>query len=441
MREKKRIVHYLNQFFAGIGGEEKAHLGPMLVKEGPVGPGIKIQEKIGEEGEIVATVACGDNYYAENLDKAAKEVVDIIEKYNPDILIAGPAFRAGRFGPACGKTCYEVRERLKIPAFTAMHEENPGVDLYVKYTYMLKTGDSVAYMDQAIDAMSKFLLKVIRGEEIGPPEVEGYFPREIRKNVFVEKTGAERAVEMLLKKMKREKFETELPMPKFVKYPPALPIEDPAKATIAIVSDGGVVPKRNPDRLEASSATKWLEYSIEGVVDMTPDRWETAHGGYDPSFVNEEPDRMIPVDVLREIEKEGKIGKLHNKFYVTVGNGTPVSRAERFGKEIAPKLKEAGVNAVIVTSGCGTSQRCGATLTKTIEHELNIPVVQIAATPPIPLTVGSNRIVPAVAIPHPCGDPRLSKEDEKKLRRRIVDEAIRALTVKIEQQTVFEKVF
>jgi glycine reductase len=67
-----------------------------------------------------------------------------------------------------------------------------------------------------------------------------------------------------------------------------------------------------------------------------------------------------------------------------------------------------------------------------------IPVVHIATVVPISLTVGANRIVPAIAIPHPLGDPNLSEEEETKVRTRIVDKALHALTVEVTEQTVFE---
>ena len=73
-------------------------------------------------------------------------------------------------------------------------------------------------------------------------------------------------------------------------------------------------------------------------------------GGYDPVYANEDPDRVLPVDVMREFEKEGVIGKLHNKFYTTVGNGTAVASAKAFAEEYAQKLIADGVDAVIMTS-------------------------------------------------------------------------------------------
>jgi glycine reductase len=57
---------------------------------------------------------------------------------------------------------------------------------------------------------------------------------------------------------------------------------------------------------------------------------------------------------------------------------------------------------------------------------------------PISLTVGANRIVPAVAIPYPLGNPALDISEEKKLRRRLVEKALRALQTEVDKQTVFE---
>src|SRR6056297_1671317 len=98
---KIKVVHYINQFFAGIGGEEKADYKPEI-REGIVGPGMEFNKKFGDEAEIVATIICGDSYFNENLDEAKAKVIDMVKEYNPDLFIAGPAFNAGRYGVACG---------------------------------------------------------------------------------------------------------------------------------------------------------------------------------------------------------------------------------------------------------------------------------------------------------------------------------------------------
>ena len=48
-----------------------------------------------------------------------------------------------------------------------------------------------------------------------------------------------------------------------------------------------------------------------------------------------------------------------------------------------------------------------------------LPVVHMCTVTPISMTVGANRIVPTIAIPHPLGNPALEKEEEYKLRREL----------------------
>ena len=77
-------------------------------------------------------------------------------------------------------------------------------------------------------------------------------------------------------------------------------------------------------------------------------------------------------------------------------------------------------------------------MVKEIERN-GIPVVHICTVVPISLTVGANRIVPAVAIPYPLGNPALTEKDEKKLRRKIVEKALFALETGVTGQEVFEE--
>lgn len=346
---KLRVVHYINQFFGQIGGEEKANV-PPEDREGPVGPGMAFRGNFGDEAEVVGTIICGDSYFNENEEEAKKDILERIKKYEPDLFIAGPAFNAGRYGIACGSICQAVKEELDIPVVTGMYIENPGAEVYKKDVYIIETADSAAGMRKAVPNMAKLALKLAKGEEIGLPEEEGYIPRGIRKNIFTDKRGAERAADMLLKKLQGKPYETEYPMPDFDRVEPAAAIKDLSEATIALVTSGGIVPKGNPDRIEASSASKYGKYDISGVDTLTSEDYQTAHGGYDPTYANTEPNRVLPVDVLRQLEKEGKIGKLHDYFYSTVGNGTAVANAKKFAEEIARELIADGVSAVILTS-------------------------------------------------------------------------------------------
>jgi glycine reductase len=239
--------------------------------------------------------------------------------------------------------CDAVQEKLGIPVITAMYEENPGVDMFRKNVYMVETTNSAAGMRKALPKLGKLALKLAKKETIGSPAEEGYHARGVRRNIFAEENGATRAAEMLVAKLNGRDFVTEYPMPVFDNVAPGKAIADMSKARIALVTSGGIVPSGNPDRIESSSASKYGQYKIE-------DMGETAHGGYDPIYANEDPNRVVPVDVLKDLEAEGKVGSIHPYYYTTTGNGTSVANSKAFATEFAQKLLDDNVDAVILTS-------------------------------------------------------------------------------------------
>lgn len=344
-----KVVQYINQFFAQIGGEEMAHVKPE-VREGIVGPGTAFKAAFKGEAEIVATVICGDTYYNENLESAKKEVLEMVKQYNPDVFIAGPAFNAGRYGVACGDIATAVQNELGIPSLTGMYVENPGADMYKDKVYMVATKNSAVGMRDAVKVMAPLALKLAKKEAIGASIEEGYMPNGIRKNFFDKERGSKRAVDMLIKKLKGEEFTTEYPMPDFDRVAPNKAVKDLSKAKIALVTSGGIVPKGNPDHIESSSASKYGKYDLEGFKTLSSADHETAHGGYDPVYANDDPNRVLPVDMLREFEEQGVIGELSRYFYATVGNGTSVANAKKYASTFAKELVADGVDAVILTS-------------------------------------------------------------------------------------------
>ncbi len=346
---KKRVVHYINQFFGGIGGEEKADIKPE-VREGVVGPGMALQGAIKEEAEIVATIICGDSYFNENVDEAKKVIMEMVKKYDADLFVAGPAFNAGRYGVACGTIAEAVKKELKIPVISGMYPENPGADMFKKSVHIIETGNSAAQMRKAIPAMANLAIKMLKGEEISSPAEDKYISMGVRKNYFHETRGSQRAVDMLMKKLAGEEFVTEFPMPNFDRVDPLPALKDLSNAKIALVTSGGIVPKGNPDRIESSSASKYGKYDIADFFNLDEMSHETAHGGYDPIYANTDADCVLPVDVMRDLENEGKIGKLHRYFYTTTGNGTAVASSKAFAEEFSKELLADGVDAVILTS-------------------------------------------------------------------------------------------
>jgi len=293
-------------------------------------------------------VYCGDNYASET-PGAMDEILPLVASDAPDILIAGPAFAAGRYGLACGALSARAHETLGIIAVAGMHAGNPGADMYRTKVCIASTRDSALGMRDAVGHMARLALRLQAGEELGPPDEEGYLPTGRRVHQVSEKTAALRAVDMLLRKVTGQTYATEWAVPTYGLVDPAPPLADVHAAKIAMITTGGVVPRGNPDRLESAYASKWLRYPIDGLDGFEPQDWQSVHGGYDTTNVNEDPDRMAPLDALRELEREGAFRQLHTELFTTVGNTSAIPTMQRFAKEMSRELRAGGVQGVILT--------------------------------------------------------------------------------------------
>lgn len=344
----KRVILYLNQFFGQVGGEDKAGMRPEI-HDKALGPGL-LYNSLFKEGQVVKTILCGDNYYAENIETTRAEVISWLKEEKADLFIAGPAFNAGRYGMACGDLCQAVQSELGIPALTGLYHENPAVEIYKRDLLVVEVGKSAASMRKAVTQMTHIADKLLSGEKIGTPDEEGLIPMGKRENIFKEKPASKRALEMLLQKMNKEEYKTEIEISVYDAVAPAPPIQDLKQATLALLTSGGIVPKGNPDHMPAATAKFFKKYSFEGLDSLDEGVFESIHAGYDPVYCNQNPNRVAPLDILRKMEKEGIFKKLHPYLYSVSGNSTAVADSTRMGKEIASELLEAGVHGAIMTS-------------------------------------------------------------------------------------------
>ncbi len=346
----KKAVLYINQFFASIGGEEFADHEPEI-REGLVGPALALNSYL-KNAEITHTVICGDNFMGSRTDEAVERITNMLKDIEFDIFFAGPAFQAGRYGVACGTIAKHVKEQFGVEVVSSMHAENPGVDMFKKDVYIFPGGKSAAAMKKDAEVMAKLGDKILDGQTMFSAEEEGFFVRGIRHQVWLDdqRPAADRAIEMLLKKLNGEPFVSELPIPKSDRVPIAPPIADLSKARIALVTTGGIVPVDNPDRIQSASATRWGRYDISKMDRLEGGVFKTIHAGYDPAAADADPNVCVPVDAMRDFEKNGVIGKLDDYFYTTVGTGTTEAEARRMAKEMVPFLKQDAVDAIILTS-------------------------------------------------------------------------------------------
>ena len=340
-----RVGHYLNQFFAGVGAEEHANHPPER-RDGAAGPGRALQALLKDEGRVVSTLVCGDNFFNERADEAHAAVRTWLEATRPDVVVAGPAFAAGRYGSACAQVCRLATE-ASVPAVTGMHPENPGLLLYPK-AYVVPTGNSAAEMGRTLAAMLPLVRKLGGRVALGPAAVEGYLPRGVRRPGMRDASGAERAVAMLIAKLAGRPFQTEIPVDAYDAVPPAPPIRDLRSATIALVTSGAIVPRGNPDRFKRCSDTKWARYSLAGLDALSPDSFECVHGGFYNQMASDNPNLVLPLDAVRELEREGAFGRLVDFYCATTGNDQRLLDCRRNGAEIAAALVTERADGVLL---------------------------------------------------------------------------------------------
>ena len=346
-----KVLHYLNQFFAGIGGEEKAGQEVIFLPQA-VGIGSAIEKSLQEHGVEYATLVCGDNYFHEQEELALRTMRAAIDRFQPDFFLAGPAFNAGRYGIASAKACSWVRDNWRIPAITGMHENNPGTQEIGRHVFVLQTGASTASMAEAAKRFTALLELLVAQDPAGAEafRAEHCLPIPRRFTVRTGKPDYVRAIELMLAKIHGAAYESEIPLIATARHTiPNLTV-NLKDATVALVTEGGLVPKGNPDRLESSRGSRYFKYSLAGLDDLKCGEFAAMHTGYDTSMVDEDPDRIVPLDAMRELEKNQRFKKLHDRYFVTTGTGAMPSKMAELGAGIAADLAQSGVNAVILTA-------------------------------------------------------------------------------------------
>ena len=348
MQEPLRVAHYVNQFFAGVGGEEAANA-EVSVVEGVVGAGRALQQALGDQGVVTHTIICGDNYANDRFEEAYAALETALRSLQPDVLIAGPAFGSGRYGASCAQVC-KIAAEMGLAALTGMHPDNPGAAGALPDVYIAPTGETSADMQQALVGMTRLALKLGRGEALGPAEQEGYLPRGIRRIYDRGELGYKRALSMLVNKLKGEAFVTEVPIHEPERVAPAMPIADLSAAKIAIVTTGGLVRKGNPDRQVAANATRFHRHSVAELQSLSGSDWEAYHAGYFNHIVNANPNYILPLNFLRDLQDAGVIDDVFEWIYALPGVSTPVAISQQMGQSIARDMQDANVTGCLLVS-------------------------------------------------------------------------------------------
>jgi len=151
-------------------------------------------------------------------------------------------------------------------------------------------------------------------------------------------------------KLQGRPFKTEVPIRLPERVPPASPIPSLATATVALVTTGGLVRKGNPDHVPSSNAQRYYRHSVAELQGLSGKDWEAFHSGYFNHIVNSNPNYILPLSFMRELEAEGLVGDVYPWIYALPGVSTPVAQARRLGEGVAGELKEGGAQGCILVA-------------------------------------------------------------------------------------------
>jgi len=231
-----------------------------------------------------------------------------------------------------------------------MHPENPGATSFKREVVILPTGESAVSMQSDLARIARMALRLAGKEELGPAELEGYLPQGKRRSHDRGRSGWQRALDMLSAKLAGRPFTTEVPYNAPEQVQPAPPLADLTRATIAMVTTGGLVRKGNPERQSAANAVRYHRHAVTSLESLSPEEWEAFHAGYFNHIVNRNPNYILPLSFLRELERAGRIGHVHEHIYALPGVSTPVATARELGRAIATDLEHAGVNGALLVA-------------------------------------------------------------------------------------------
>jgi len=180
--------------------------------------------------------------------------------------------------------------------------------------------------------------------------VEGYIGSGVRRVHDRGRPGYQRALDMLLDKLHGRPFRSEVPYAAPERVTPAPPLADLSRARIAMVTTGGLVRKGNPDKQVSANAVRYHRHTVAELESLSPADWEAYHAGYFNHIVNSNPNYILPLSFLRDLERQGRVGKVHESIYALPGVSTPVAVSMGHGRSIAADLKSSGVEGALLVA-------------------------------------------------------------------------------------------
>ena len=324
------------------------------------------------------------------------------------MLVCGPSFGSGRYGYACGTLAREVARR-GIPAVCGMDPESPGVAAAEGAAYIVPTSSNVAGMREALPGMAALARRLAEGEELGPPEDEGYLPRGLRRNEHAGGVGAARAIDLLLAKLAGE---TRTEVVASVRSGSAAAADPSRRGEAGAGHRGRLRPAGQPGRAADDPGPRLAPLSARPRRRCRRAATSPVHGGFDVTAANADPNRLVPLDVVaapaRRAHRDAPRRLLHDdRQRHPVAASVEVRAGDRRGAEGGRRRGRRPLGHL----------RDGHALRGNAGEEIEragIPTVFVTALPTIATMIGANRVVRGVAITNPFGDPERSPAGERR---------------------------
>ena len=414
-----RVVHYLNQFFGGIGGEEQADVGVSASARARWARAALLEKALGDDARIEATL--DRRRQLRQRARADEAVARDRRRARPP-----PARRGGgRPGVRLRTLRPGVRARVQawpaergIAAITAMHPENPGASSARR--------EPLHRPDRRVDDVHAGRARrrwprwrgdsgrgeIARARRGGRLHAAGRAPRP-RPRAPGLSARARHAARQAARPavpvggaVRRARARDAGGADRRPRRAPASPWSPPA----------GSCARATPTSQVSANAVRYHRHTVAELESLSPKEWEAYHAGYFNHIVNSNPNYILPLSFLRDLERQGKVGRVHEHIYALPGVSTPVAvvgraRAQHRRRPQGRRRRRAPCSSPPEEPAIVAAQRSPRRSSGS-----GIPVGMISAIYNFALTTGANRVIRGARIEHVCGDPTLEPREGLRLR-------------------------
>ena len=138
-RMHMRVILFLNQIQAGYGGKERADT-PLGLEKGGIGSYLMYKDYFLKENlQVLATVYCGPDYFAEHKEEVLHKIHNLILKTKAEVLFAGPCFNDESYTEMAANVASFIEHQTDCKTYVACSKENEEIiQQFKEHTTMIE---------------------------------------------------------------------------------------------------------------------------------------------------------------------------------------------------------------------------------------------------------------------------------------------------------------